>query len=109
MILRQHDTTCDIQEMYKHGDSLSLSYDGERLRWSANFETLKVFVNIIEFKGKWSSPGGKARMFTCSRSDTTLTWYPGKKNSLIYYTVNPALQTGNKRPSTKQQYQLSTA
>ena len=74
------------EEIVKHRDCLCLSYDGQRFRWTANFETLKFFVDcIIDLKGKWSAPGGKARMFTCFESDTTLTWYPGKQNSLILH------------------------
>ena len=39
----------------------------------------------LEMNGKWTSPGGHSRKFTCSNLDLTITWYPGKQNSLILH------------------------
>ena len=60
-----------------------LTYDGTRIKWSQDLQLLKNFVeNIAGLRGNWSSPGGKAKQFRSSNLDFTLTWYPGKQNSL---------------------------
>ena len=75
-----------LNDYYTHDDCIKLVYDGKRLKWIASFESLKIFVEqIIELKGKWSSPGGSSKKFTCSDSDLTITWYLGKQNSLILH------------------------
>ena len=77
-----------LKDQYKYNNCFCFSYDGKRIKWTANLELLKVFVDqIIELKGKcqWTSPGGNAKRFICDGSDTTLTWYPGKQNTLILH------------------------
>ena len=60
-----------------------LTYDETRIKWSQDLQLLKNFVeNIVGLRGNWSSPGGKAKQFRSSNLDFTLTWYPGKQNSL---------------------------
>jgi hypothetical protein len=74
----------DLYEINKHQDCSYLSYDGKRFRWAGNLESLKHFVeNGVKLLGIWTSPGGSSKMFTCSCLDLTLTWYPGKQNTLI--------------------------
>lgn len=67
-------------------ESLSnLSYDGNRIKWNGNSKLLKqVTAEILNLTGAWSSPGGKAKKFTCSNCDLAFTWYPGKQNSLCF-------------------------
>lgn len=80
------DLESKLKEQYKYNDSFCLGYDGDRLKWTADFKLLKLFVDqIIELRGKWTSPGGNAKKFICNGSDTTLTWYPGKQNTLILH------------------------
>ena len=75
-----------LKEKYRHGNCWYLTYDGKRLKWTASYELLKVFVDqTIELKGKWTSPGGSSKKFVCNGSDTTLTWYPGKQNTLTLH------------------------
>ena len=50
------------------------------------FQTGKSFVKYsLELNGKWTSPGGYSRKFICSNLVLTITWYPGKQNSLILH------------------------
>ena len=75
-----------LKEKYRHGNCWYLTYDRKRLKWTASYELLKVFVDqTIELKGKWTSPGGSSKKFVCNGSDTTLTWYPGKQNTLTLH------------------------
>ena len=74
----------DFYEINKHQDRRYLSYDGKRFRWAGNLESLKHFVeNGVKLLGIWTSPGGSSKMFTCSYLDLTVTWYPGKQNTLM--------------------------
>ncbi len=51
-----------LKDKYKQGNCWYLTYDGERLKWTASYELLKVFVDqTIELKGKWTSPGGSSK------------------------------------------------
>ena len=62
-----------------------LTYDGTRIKWSQDLQSLKKFVeNIVGLRGIWSSPGGKAKRFTSVNFDLIATWYPGKQNSLLF-------------------------
>lgn len=57
-----------------------------RIRWIGCFEALKNFVEYaVKLRGKWSSPGGTSKKFTCSSLDLTITWYYGKWNTLILH------------------------
>ena len=74
----------DFYEINKHQDRRYLSYDGKRFRWAGNLESLKHFVeNGVKLLGIWTSPGGSSKMFTCSYLDLTVSWYPGKQNTLM--------------------------
>ena len=75
-----------LKDNYNQFDYINLTYDGKRLKWVANYELLKIFVEeTIALKGHWTSPGGSARKFICSGLDLSLTWYSGKQNSLILH------------------------
>ena len=64
----------------------NIIHDGQRFKWISNWEKLKDFVKYsLELNGKWTSPGGYSRKFICSNLDLTITWYPGKQNSLILH------------------------
>ena len=64
----------------------NIIYDGQRFKWISNWEKLKDFVKYsLELNGKWTSPGGYSGKFICSNLDLTITWYPGKQNSLILH------------------------
>jgi hypothetical protein len=41
-----------------------LTYDGTRIKWSQDLQSLKNFVeDIVGLQGNWSSPGSKAKKF----------------------------------------------
>ena len=67
-------------------DCRDITYDGERFKWTSGWETLKNFIeHDLKLKGRWTSPGGSSRKFTGKNLDLTITWYPGKRNSLILH------------------------
>ncbi len=41
--------------------------------------------NHIRNVGNWSSPGGSAKKFIGSNAEISITWYPGKLNSLLFH------------------------
>ena len=64
-----------------------LEYDGTRVQWTQDFDSLKSFFeNSLKLSGKWKSHGGKSKMFRSSNLDLAATWYPGKLNSLLFRT-----------------------
>ena len=74
----------NFKDDIKQIDCTNLIYDGKRFKWTSSWERLKNFVEeTLELNGRWVSPGGSARKFTCSNLDLSVTWYPGKQNSLI--------------------------
>ena len=81
------DTTIDwdTNEICEHIIVSNIVYDRKRLSWRNSYELLKSAIeNIFEQRGKWWSPGGGAKRFDSSVSDFTVTWYPGKLNSLTF-------------------------
>jgi hypothetical protein len=63
-----------------------LNYDGIRIRWTQDFCMLQNFIeSSVRVAGYWKSPGGKAKQFVSTCSDFTMTWYPGKLNSLLFH------------------------
>ena len=62
-----------------------LVYDGTRIKWSNDLISLKNFTeNIVGLVGCWRSPGGKSKQFVSNDLDLTMTWHPGKQNSLLF-------------------------
>ena len=75
----------DINTIKLLKDQSDLVYDGTRIKWMRDFSSLDNFVNnVIGLSGRWKSSGGKAKQFTDLNSDFTITWYPGKLNSLTF-------------------------
>ena len=73
-----------FSEILKHKECSNLSYDGKRIKWLGSFDSLKNFVELgIKLHGDWTSPGGSSKKFSCHNSVITMTWYPGRQNSLI--------------------------
>ena len=49
------------------------------------FNVVRNFVaNTICLKGRWKSPGGKGKCFEGLNCDFTMTWYPGKRSTLLF-------------------------
>ena len=73
----------NFKDDIKQIDCTNLIYDGKRFKWTSSWERLKNFVeDTLELNGRWVSSGGNARKFMCSNLDLSVTWYPGKQNSL---------------------------
>ena len=73
-------------DILKHKECVNLSNDKKRLKWLGSFDSLQKFVKFdIKLHGHWSSPGGSTKKISCSSPVTSITWYPGKQNSLIFH------------------------
>lgn len=69
----------------------NIGYDNGKLKWHGTFEHLKVLLEeSIGLHGKWSTPGGQAKKFSCECDYTvpdpqlTVTWYQGKQQTLVF-------------------------
>lgn len=66
-------------------DLVDIIYEGTRLKWCNDLDSLKAFVaEVLDLNGKWCSPGGGSKRFTSSNAELTLTWYSGKQNTLLF-------------------------
>ena len=73
-------------DILKHKECVNLSYDNKRLKWLGSFDSLKNFVKSgIKLRDHWSSPGGYSKKISCSSPVISITWYPGKQNSLTLH------------------------
>ena len=53
-----------------------LSIDDNGYLWKGNPEQLRCFVqDDLNLTGKWSSPGGERKVFTCSTEGIKLKWF----------------------------------
>ena len=60
-----------------------LQLNGERLKWTSDFPSLKNFVeNCLQQQGKWSSPGGNTKQFKNCTDKLIITWYHKKQFTL---------------------------
>ena len=95
----------DLQGIYRHKSSQDIVYDGKRIRWHNDYESLqKLIVRVFAQRGKWKSAGGTSKKFVSSIADLSCTWYPGKLNSLLFHgetgdLVNEILVTACKSTS----------
>ena len=66
-------------------DKAHLIYEGNRIKWTQDLDSLKYFIeNIVGLNGRWRSPGGKSKQFNSINADLSITWYPGNQNSLLF-------------------------
>ena len=73
-------------DILRHKECVNLSYDNKRLKWLGSFDSLKNFVKSgIKLHDHWSSLGGYSKKIPCSSPVISITWYPGKQNSLILH------------------------
>ena len=85
-LLKNSVQKLNLKDDIKQIDCTNLIYDGKRFKWTSSWERLKNFVeDTLELNGRWVPPGGSARKFICSNLDLSVTWYPGKQNSLILH------------------------
>ena len=76
----------NTDEIRNHIASTNLSYHNKRIKWTGTFEILQNFVKcVLKLDGKWWSPGGCSKKFTCYDLDLSITWYPSRLNTLIFH------------------------
>ncbi len=65
--------------------SNGLTFEGETYRWLATFKDLKNFVEeLLGIKGKWTSPGGDAKLFQSEgEGEFVLKWYGPRSKKLV--------------------------
>jgi hypothetical protein len=79
-------STWDLQGIYRHKVSQDINYDGKRISWHNDYESLQKFIEcVFAQQGKWKSAGGTSKKFVSSIADLSCTWYPGKLNSLLFH------------------------
>ena len=89
-------TEWNLNKILNHKECSYLNYDDNKIRWDGGFERVVnlhgkwsspgcSFERVVNLHGKWSSPGGSSKKFTCSSLDLTITWYQGKRNTLILH------------------------
>ena len=73
-------------DILTHKECVNLSYHNKRLKWLGSFDSLKNFVKSgIKLHDHCSSLGGYSKKIPCSSPVISITWYPGKQNSLILH------------------------
>ncbi len=65
--------------------STKIVYDGTRVKWCDNYESLKVFIeSAFCQQGKWRASGGSSKSFDAFSAEFRVIWYPGKHNTLTF-------------------------
>ena len=66
----------DVNVLKLLSNELNFTYDGNRIKWTGDLDSLKLFVeNVIGLTGVWRSPGGYAKQFKsteCPQKKATL-------------------------------------
>ena len=76
----------DTHTIKSLNDKAHLIYEGNRIKWTQDLNALKYFIKeIVGLDGSWRSPSGKVKQFKSTNADISMTWYPGKQNSLLFY------------------------
>ena len=85
----------------------SLHFNGDKLLWSNDLESLKNFVvNVLKLQGKWLTPGGNTKQFKSSNGNVIINWYNKKQQTLNFQGRDgPALRDNlvelvRKKPGT---------
>ncbi|CAB3997337.1 Hypothetical predicted protein [Paramuricea clavata] len=61
-----------------------LIHDGDTYLWTGSLADLTRFVDkIFNFTGKWSSPGGEAKLFCATKSDFVIKWFGWQSQKLV--------------------------
>ena len=61
-----------------------LIHDGDTYLWTGSLADLKCFVGeILNLKGKWSSPGGEAKLFCSTKPDLVIKWFGWRSHKLV--------------------------
>ena len=66
-----------------------LMYDSKTYRSTGNLADLKSFVNdILNLKGKWTSPGGNAKLFSAADAGFVIKWFGIQSQKLVIQVDN---------------------
>ena len=67
-----------------------LIHDGDTYLWTGSLADLKCFVDeILNLKGKWSYPGGEAKLFCATKSrDLVIKWFGWRSQILVIQVDN---------------------
>jgi hypothetical protein len=61
-----------------------LIHNGDNYLWTSSLAGLKCFVDeILNLKGKWSSPGGEVKLFCTTKSDLVIKWFGWRSQKLV--------------------------
>lgn len=70
------------------GELEYLHFNGEKLLWSNDRDSLKNFVvnvaKLNSLQGKWLRPGGNKKQFKSSNGNVVINWYNKKQQTLNF-------------------------
>ena len=80
-------STWDLQGIYRHKGSHDIVYDGKRIRWHNDYESLQKFIEYVFAQTRQMEIGRGNFKKVCKFyiADLSCTWYPGKLNYLIFH------------------------
>lgn len=88
-----------------------LHFNGDKLSWSNDLESLKNFVGFF-LQGKWLTPCGSTKQFKSSNGNVIINWYNKKQQTLNFQGRDgPALRDKlvelvRKKPGTSTDLQV---
>jgi hypothetical protein len=70
-----HSNDWNFKEILEQKASSNLVYQDKRISWIGSYELLRNFVEcVVKLNGKWTSPGGSAKKFTCCSIYYLVPW-----------------------------------
>ena len=86
-----------------------LMYDGKTYRWTGNLSDLKSFVDdILNLKGKWTSPGGDAKLFSAAEAGFVIKWFGIQSQKLVIQADNEENYLKKKFESLVNEYESNS-
>ncbi|CAB3988628.1 Hypothetical predicted protein [Paramuricea clavata] len=83
--VNNHTASWDSNIINESIKSESITYDGTRVKWCKDYESLKIFIEAaFGLDGKWRSFGESSKKFDAANADFSTIWYPGKLNTLTF-------------------------
>lgn len=84
-IAKKSNVCWDFVKINEYIKFAKIVYDGTRVKWNDNFESLKKFVESAFCQhGKWRASGGSSKSFDAFSGEFRVIWYPGKHNTLTF-------------------------
>ena len=83
--VNNHTASWDFNIINESIKSKSIMYDGTRVKWCKDYESLKTFIEgAFGLDGKWRAFEGSSKKFDAANTDFSTIWYPGKLNTLTF-------------------------